>query len=70
MCFDLNSAAELNDGQIMSTAMVVYHEMGHASAICNDEGSYNDRVIATDKQYGNAEEKIISQLLRIPKPKN
>ena len=70
MCFDLNSAAELNDGQIMSTAMVIYHEMGHASAISKDEASYDKRVAATDNQYGNAEEKIISQLLRIPKPKN
>ena len=44
--------------------------MGHASAISKDEASYDKRVAATDKQYGNAEEKIISQLLRIPKPKN
>lgn len=69
LCFDLNSAAELNDGQIMSTAMVIYHEMGHASAISKDEASYDKRVAATDNQYGNAEEKNNITTIENPKAK-
>ena len=57
ICLDLDNAIELENGEVMSVAMKVLHELGHASSISQDEDAYIQRVGINDNQYHNMEDR-------------
>ena len=51
ICIDLKSAALLSNGDVMSPAIIAFHEFGHADAVRQDSENYGERV--NDENAGN-----------------